>query len=377
MEKSPIDILLHQVTELLNGKYGKPNKIDVKTSNINALASGINKLRQELKESTHYRDYFETIFNHTNNAIFILKKTGIVEHLNQTAVSLIKKPLLDKENFNINDVLVFHQESTKNKFNSYLNKTSKNKIFEIECSLKGCTKLIPVKLTLNYAKKINQFVLIAQDITTEKELEKRLLKTIVETQLKEQHKIAKEIHDSVSQNLSGAKMLVKQLKISNKDASLSKTLDILTDAIEESVTEIRDISHDLMPSYLRFPIKESITQLVEKLRTYVEFKINLSISDNIPKLNTFYRSSIYRVIQEFTHNTIKHANATKLDIDISATKNKLIIKLQDDGKGFNKKENTQGIGVNNMVSRLKTFDGSYLFDSKIDKGTKLNFEILL
>lgn len=380
MEQKAIETLLNQVLDLANGTYNNPNSIDVEDDNINALALGINMLRDELEERTSSRDYFGTLFHQANDAIFILKQEGIVEHLNETANEIISKDInYSNGSFNIEEILIFNQKSSLVKFKSFLNKETFNKIFKTECELKGKDKQIPIHLSCSYIEDIGQFVLITKDITTEKEFEKKLLKTVVETQLKEQHKIAKELHDSVTQNLSGAKMLLSQVRKINTNPEVLEPLEILAKVVEESVIEIRDISHNLMPSYLRFPIKESITHLVEKLSTYVDFEINFSAEENIPELNMSYKSSIYRIIQEFSHNTIKYAEANNLDITISSENKTIFVYIKDDGKGFDfdLKKASDGMGLSSIISRLKTFDGSYYFDSKEGNGTQLNFEINL
>ncbi len=90
--------------------------------------------------------------------------------------------------------------------------------------------------------------------------------------------------------------------------------------------------------------------------------------------------ALYRVAQELLNNSIKHAEAFKIDIVIEFTYNSLILEVSDNGKGFNmekKKASAGGIGLRNIESRIYLIKGNLDFTSKIGKGTKCSIKLPL
>jgi NarL family two-component system sensor histidine kinase LiaS len=119
-------------------------------------------------------------------------------------------------------------------------------------------------------------------------------------------------------------------------------------------------------------VQEFIHELDGKIPMHMEFKY-----DNVP-IPEKAEIHLYRMIQEIVNNAIKHSKATSLIINLYSQNNKLIIKINDDGKGFNtetmKKEST-GFGLKNILSRVDILKGDLYLASQPGKGTTYTIEI--
>ena len=84
---------------------------------------------------------------------------------------------------------------------------------------------------------------------------------------------------------------------------------------------------------------------------------------------------IFKIIKELTTNTIKHAKATSIELQINLIEGALNIMFEDNGVGFIPKNKDEGIGFSNIKSRLKKFNGVFHIDSRVNRGTIINMEI--
>jgi two-component system NarL family sensor kinase len=339
-------------------------------------------LGEELEDRTISRDYFTAIFNRSFNMIFVFDEQQNIIDANTSALQILGHSSIDqlKEKKNkIDPVFEFYYQGQKEDFFNFISKKSDTEIYNFENKITTQQSTIPVSCVCTYIKPINQFALVVKDISAEKEQEQKIINTIITTQEKEQQRISKELHDSVTQNLSGAKMLLSQLKKIEDSTTRNNLADELTIILNESIREARDMSHNIMPPYLRYGLSESITNLVERLNSYSSFKTNLKLSVNKKPIDHSLKASIYRIIQEFANNTTKYAEAKNLTISIQEKNNKLEIALKDDGIGFtvNHESLTKGIGWSNIISRIKAFSDDYYISSQPNQGTELLFTISL
>lgn len=343
---------------------------------------GINILGEELEERTISRDYFTAIFNRSFNMIFVFDETNKIIDANRPAISVLNytdSSDLKDDKIDIKSILNFHYKQQKNLFLEFLQEKQPERSYKFENQLIIEETSIPVSCICSFIEPINQFALIVKDISIEKQQERKIISSIIETQEKEQKRIAKELHDSVTQNLSGAKMLLSLIKKMKEEEDRNNLVHELTDILNESIQEIRDLSHNIMPPYLRYGLTESVTNLVQRLNTFSPFKVHLFITPNMEPIDHTIKASIYRIIQEFSNNTTKYAEAQNMDISINFENNKLDVQISDDGKGFeiNHESLTKGIGWSNIISRIKAFSDVYHISSSPEQGTALFFTISL
>jgi two-component system sensor histidine kinase UhpB len=118
-------------------------------------------------------------------------------------------------------------------------------------------------------------------------------------------------------------------------------------------------------------LDDSITALLETVQSSSGLLIHFEQATYADNLTMDQKLAIYRIVQEQLNNVIKHAKATEVVLRLSQTKNKTILTIQDNGQGFDTSVQRHGIGLNNIISRTKVFDGEVKIESKPGKGFML------
>jgi signal transduction histidine kinase len=203
-------------------------------------------------------------------------------------------------------------------------------------------------------------------------------RSILEAEEKERRRIAGDLHDGVGQLLS-----VSLLNFNNFYNNLKGRLnpdeningDKVLGLINESYDEVRSISHQMMPNAL---LKAGLTTAVREFISKIDaekLKINLGISGINERLDAQTETVLYRVIQESANNVIKHAKASLLSIQLVKDKEGINLSIEDNGVGFDKNSTKNGIGLENIKSRIALINGEIEYDTAIGKGTLVNIFI--
>ncbi|MCP4156531.1 MAG: sensor histidine kinase [bacterium] len=204
-------------------------------------------------------------------------------------------------------------------------------------------------------------------------VEKDHKNAIILTQEKEREMIAYDLHDDIVQRLSYIAMTVENIMI---DEEMDRdNLEMQNNILKETVGDIRGISYGLRPANLEaYGLENSLKDLIKRYEK--DFKTNLSVI-GLPDLEKLFSLNIYRIIQEGLNNIKKHAKAEKAEIKIlTISKKRLIVKIEDDGIGFdidilNKDNGKNNVGLIGMKERVKIFDGLFKIESENGKGTRI------
>jgi two-component system, NarL family, sensor kinase len=207
-----------------------------------------------------------------------------------------------------------------------------------------------------------------------KEEQDKAAHAIIETELNERRRIAAELHDGVVQTFSAAKMNLSGItgSINFYNQSHQKVYENTMTMIDEGCNELRSISHTMMPEVL---LKKGLTEALRELVNRIDQKsinINLGVYGLHQRLSAGIETSVYRIVQESLNNTLKHANATSMDIQLSLDDDHLHLTIEDNGKGFDTTQvKKDGIGLRNITSRVNLLLGKIDIDSSEGKGTLL------
>lgn len=198
-------------------------------------------------------------------------------------------------------------------------------------------------------------------------------KAVLETEELERSRIARELHDGVGQLLSAVKLNLAQM---NHNKGPSKELQKAIDLVDESVREVRNVSHIMMPLALqRSGIETAVREFLSKIPEN-EIAVSFSSTGMENRLEPAMESALYRIIQEAVQNILKHSGATKAGIQLVKHDSEVVLIVEDNGKGFNAAETREnGVGLKNILSRVEYFNGNVNFDSQPGKGTTLVVEI--
>jgi len=186
--------------------------------------------------------------------------------------------------------------------------------------------------------------------------------------------IAREIHDELGQQLTVLKMDISWLnkKIADADSSVKQKLKNLTEMLNGTVKTVRRISSELRPSLLddlgliaamEWQLKEFEDRSGIKT-TFVADETEVELSDSV-------KTGFFRIFQESLTNIARHANAKNVSTSLKNSDQKIILCIEDDGKGFDKKkiEDKRTLGILGMKERTLMMGGEYSINSIPGKGT--------
>lgn len=202
-----------------------------------------------------------------------------------------------------------------------------------------------------------------------KHSEQRILNAIIQTQEEERTRLAKELHDGVSPLLSIIKNNVVWLNTASdndKDLILKNTIESLNMALKS----IKEISNNLSPHILNnLGLIPAISKFIENI--ILEDKVEIIFKTNIiERLPQDIEINLYRIAIECINNTLKHANANAINIQIERLNYMTTLEYYDNGIGFNKNNNTfnRGMGLINIENRVKAMRGNIVIKTSEGKG---------
>lgn len=209
---------------------------------------------------------------------------------------------------------------------------------------------------------------LSDRLAEEEEKYQRLLtQQMITVQEREREWIGRELHDNVSQVLTTVKLYL-DLASKETDHPLVPQSMLL---INDSITEIRNLSHQLSaPTLGTRSLVDSIHALVETMAITNKLDITFDYTGYTTVIMS-QKLALYRILQEQFNNIVKHAEATKVWISLSNRDEKVILTVKDNGKGFERKTKTNGMGLNNIISRAQVFEGKVYLKTAPQKGCSL------
>ncbi len=197
------------------------------------------------------------------------------------------------------------------------------------------------------------------------------LQAVVLGEEQERKRLAKDLHDGIGVLLTSIRMRLASFeeKVDDQEAYHDSL-----EQIDNACTEVRRVSHNLSPASLeKLGLEEALLDLVDqvKLSGDLEVKEEVSIAQGL--LKTEDEVLVYRIVQELINNTLKYAEASKIELSLLKEANELRLSFNDNGKGFDQQKVKPGIGLKSIASRLDILKGKMNFNSQLGKGT--HFEI--
>lgn len=209
-------------------------------------------------------------------------------------------------------------------------------------------------------------------ILKQKESERILTKEFTESQIEIREETLKniswELHDNIGQLLTLAKIQIQN--IAPETPELIETQEI----ISKSLSELRILSKVINPEFIKtISLHEAIEIEVNRLNRLNFIKAYFNKEGEMFLLDKKQEIIIFRMLQEFFSNTIKHAQASKLEVNIEYKENAIYLEARDDGKGFDISDKSHlGIGLQSMRNRGKLIGAEVNLESKINEGTSIS-----
>ncbi len=206
---------------------------------------------------------------------------------------------------------------------------------------------------------------------------------ILKAQEFERQRIARDLHDSTVQTLTG---MVHKLEfccrvLENDPVRCHLEMKVIGNNLRKSIGEIRDIIYDLRPmAFDDIGLDVALRQLVDRIagKSIENVKISLNICNDLSKIQDVAAFSILHLVEEACNNSLKHSKCRNIFIDIDIVgDNRLKLCISDDGEGFdlknmkNDKAGNSGFGIPIMRERVYLLNGSFEIESDIGSGTKI------
>ena len=196
--------------------------------------------------------------------------------------------------------------------------------------------------------------------------------------LEERQRLARELHDSVSQALYGIALGTKTARtlLEHNSDRLAEPLDYVMSLAEAGLSEMRALIFELRPESLEAEgLVAALEKQTEALRARHQIEVDATLCEE-PDMSLEVKEAIYRIVQEALHNTIKHARANSVRILMNCEDNKTSLEISDDGVGFDVEGDFPGhLGLNSMQERAKRLGGVLEILSAPGKGTKVSVQL--
>jgi PAS domain S-box-containing protein len=242
----------------------------------------------------------------------------------------------------------------------------------------------PVK---DYEGNVVAAIEMVEDITERRRTEahiQNLSHQLLKVQESERQMISSELHDTVAQDLSTLKMAVKTLfdKQRKEPPETKQKISEFFKMLNRSILTVRNLSYDLRPPGLEeIGILQSLSTYCEEFSENTGIKVEFhSAGLKNPALDSFSEINLYRLIQEGLNNVRKHADASRVTINLVGAHPNIILRIEDDGKGFDVQArelalgSEKRMGLRSMKERVNLLQGRMTIQSRPMKGTKISIK---
>ncbi|MEO8402948.1 MAG: PAS domain-containing sensor histidine kinase [Chitinophagaceae bacterium] len=235
---------------------------------------------------------------------------------------------------------------------------------------------------VEYPNKPSSLIFIVQDITGLKEVNQLVSNAIAEAEVKERDRIAADLHDGVCQHLATVHLSIDTIQkmLKENDPAIGDFITETKELVAETLSIARKVSHDLMPvDLLNSGFLKGIKAMISRLNRVDKIKYNLTVLGKEKEFLPNVSNNLYRIIQEFIHNSEKHSEATDITLYIRYGSRHAEVKISDNGKGFNpdKVKKPGGIGLQSMLNRVRTLSNDYNYKAEEENGVSLYINIPL
>ncbi len=208
--------------------------------------------------------------------------------------------------------------------------------------------------------------------------EKRILSAVIRAEENQRQLFSKELHDGLGPLLSSAKMGISSIAREALDDRQRAVLDNSDYVIDQAINSLKEISNNLSPHILEnFGVARALGTFVQKLQPLdgpqIEFTTNMQRERFDPDREVI----LYRVLCELVNNSLKHAAARQVKVDLRLERGGVVeASVEDDGCGFDPEAaGDRGMGLSNVASRISSIRGELRIESRPRRGTKVTVRI--
>lgn len=336
------------------------------------------------------------------NCYFLLSRNGIESTVHSYPLSQPSKSIFKimEKSYNENTILCKCKNGVESLMEN-IDKPQKKKLVALPVELRdqiyGVIALTGTKPFVFTSKEFNlltQFLYIVT-ITLDgafmfREIEQShhqlrfLAEKMINVQEEERKRIASDIHDSVAQKLASIGYKIEYCKeLMNNPEILSNQLEILTEMVNNTISQSRDMISTLRPVLID---TVGIVAAIKRLLKNFISETNILVESDLPskiEIKSSLSICVYRVLQEALANIYKHSSATSSKVVLKERNGVLLLTISDNGKGFNMSTglspmaNQNKLGLIFMKERVEAAGGHFSIHSSIGKGCGIEISIPL
>lgn len=221
-----------------------------------------------------------------------------------------------------------------------------------------------------YLKRKNKLLLEKERMGIQ--YEQTLLQSKLEIQEQTFRHISQELHDNIGQVLSLVSINLNTLNAPQEAAKIN----LMDELLGKALVDLRNLSHSLDADHIR---DNGWHVPVHKLLYYLQgtgkYTTHINLAEDLPPLGNERPIILFRMIQEIINNITKHAMADKISFEAKKKEDRLVISIQDNGKGFDSKAASKGAGLRNLQNRAKLINANLSIHSEMGKGTLVTISI--
>ena len=222
----------------------------------------------------------------------------------------------------------------------------------------------------------------ATAVATAQNASEDALRRGIEASESERTRWARELHDETLQQLAGLRVLLSGARRSGEADRMSGAIEAALEQITTAIGDLRSLITELRPAALdELGAKPALESLVERVSRQSDLEIELDVDlayesgDSAQRHSPEVESTIYRLVQEALTNIAKHADASRVEVQVNDRDGDVFVLVRDDGSGFDPIKNSPGFGLVGMRERLALVHGMLDIKSAHGAGTVIRASI--
>jgi PAS domain S-box-containing protein len=347
---------------------------------VTDLESANQQLKKEIELKNAYEEdllvstrKYQGLFEGSRDGVLLLNSNAQILEANQAAIEMSGYSLEELKSGSIFSLVgESYRAFAQKRFERNMQGEVQPELMELEIIRKDGT-VLPVEINSNLILAEDELMILStvRDISYRKLAENEKFNAALAAEEKERERFSKDLHDDLGPVFSTLNLYLQTLASKETDSPKKSILNNLSEIVDTAVKQVREISHNLSPYLLRD------SGLVEAIKTHLK-KFDVNGIETELEASNIERAAIpqpiqiglYRVFLELLNNTVKHAHANKIHIQLSDAGKEIIFIYADNGKGFDPQENTSsGIGLKNIENRVKALNGTLKFEMKSNRMT--------
>jgi len=373
-----MDKQIQKISDLLQeyslGNFSRRLPISSRRDAWDAVRAGINMLGEELKATTISRDYFNSIFHSVSDMVFILDRAGTIRDRNGSVEQQLGYGPQQLEGRPLDHLLLAGYPPLLRPMARSLQKTAPTYRQETFFrALDGTAVPVAVQASPLYdqGRRKKGFIVLVKDRRAQVQTENLIIRTIIDTQEKERQRLAKDLHDSLGQQLAAIQFYISAAAAGSRVGGQKDLLLKSSQALSRVQADMRRICFALMPQTLEaFGLVKAVAELCRQLQQPQGARFHFRHDPGFPPLSHTLEIDLYRVIQEFIANALQHGRAGDISIELTRESDEVVLLLRDNGQGFDTHlKRDSGMGLQNARSRVQSHNGILEITSRPGKGT--------